>query len=118
MRIRIRIQQLKLMRIHADPDLDTDPDPKPWELVAGLLRPRLFPFGKLSKLKSAAQLFLLDEDLEPEPDQYRTDGSGFGRPKAYGSYGSGFGSGSQTLQKRGTTVPLGTSVGKCSTQCS
>jgi hypothetical protein len=24
------------------------------ELVAGLLRPRLFPFGKLSKLKSAA----------------------------------------------------------------
>jgi hypothetical protein len=25
------------------------------ELVAGLLRPRLFPFGKLSKLKSAAQ---------------------------------------------------------------
>ncbi len=26
------------------------------ELVAGSLRPRLFPFGKLSKLKSAAQL--------------------------------------------------------------
>jgi hypothetical protein len=26
------------------------------ELVAGLLRPRLFPFGKLSKLKSAAQV--------------------------------------------------------------
>jgi hypothetical protein len=26
------------------------------ELVAGLLRPRLFPFGKLSKAKSAAQL--------------------------------------------------------------
>ena len=26
------------------------------ELVAGLLRPRLFPFGKLSKLKSAAHL--------------------------------------------------------------
>ena len=25
------------------------------ELVAGLLRPRLFPFGKLSKAKSAAQ---------------------------------------------------------------
>jgi hypothetical protein len=25
-------------------------------IVAGLLRPRLFPFGKLSKLKSAAQL--------------------------------------------------------------
>jgi hypothetical protein len=24
------------------------------ELVAGLLRPRLFPFGKLSKAKSAA----------------------------------------------------------------
>jgi hypothetical protein len=27
------------------------------ELVAGLLRPRLFPFGKLSKLKSAAHPF-------------------------------------------------------------
>ncbi len=27
------------------------------ELVAGLLRPRIFPFGKLSKLKSAAQGF-------------------------------------------------------------
>jgi hypothetical protein len=27
------------------------------ELVAGLLRPRLFPFGKLSKAKSAAQLY-------------------------------------------------------------
>jgi hypothetical protein len=26
------------------------------ELVAGLLRPRLFPFGKLSKAKSAAHL--------------------------------------------------------------
>jgi hypothetical protein len=26
------------------------------ELVAGLLRPRLFPFGKLSKAKSAAQV--------------------------------------------------------------
>jgi hypothetical protein len=26
------------------------------ELVAGLLRPRLFPFGKLSKAKSAAQI--------------------------------------------------------------
>jgi hypothetical protein len=26
------------------------------ELVAGLLRPRLFPFGKLSKAKPAAQL--------------------------------------------------------------
>jgi hypothetical protein len=25
------------------------------ELVAGLLRPRLFPFGKLSKAKPAAQ---------------------------------------------------------------
>jgi hypothetical protein len=30
-----------------------------YELVAGLLRPRLFPFGKLSKLKSAAKVWLL-----------------------------------------------------------
>jgi hypothetical protein len=29
------------------------------ELVAGLLRPRLFPFGKLSKAKSAAHCLLL-----------------------------------------------------------
>jgi hypothetical protein len=48
------------------------------ELVAGLLRPRLFPCGKLSKLKSAAQLwiyigfnsypdpaFLVNADLDP-----------------------------------------------------
>jgi len=29
------------------------------ELVSGLLRPRLFPFGKLSKAKPAAQLVAL-----------------------------------------------------------
>jgi hypothetical protein len=31
------------------------------ELVAGLLRPRLFPFGNLSKLKSAAQRWILKQ---------------------------------------------------------
>jgi hypothetical protein len=36
------------------------------ELVAGLLRPRLFPFGKLSKAKSAAQfLFWEMRGLSP-----------------------------------------------------
>jgi hypothetical protein len=35
------------------------------ELVAGLLRPRLFPFGKLSKAKSAAHICILHiVDLE------------------------------------------------------
>ena len=33
------------------------------ELVAGLLRPRLFPFGKLSKAKSAAQLRLIVQTM-------------------------------------------------------
>jgi hypothetical protein len=28
------------------------------ELVSGLLRPKLFPFGKLSKAKPAAQVYL------------------------------------------------------------
>jgi hypothetical protein len=31
------------------------------ELVAGLLRPRLFPFGKLSKAKPAAQVRLVQK---------------------------------------------------------
>jgi len=31
------------------------------ELVAGLLRPRLFPFGKLSKAKSAAHVHIVED---------------------------------------------------------
>ncbi len=34
------------------------------ELVAGLLQPRLFPFGKLSKLKSAAQQYIYIKEAE------------------------------------------------------
>jgi hypothetical protein len=33
------------------------------ELVAGLLRPRLFPFGKLSKAKSAAHHVIIWDDM-------------------------------------------------------
>jgi hypothetical protein len=39
------------------------------ELVAGLLRPRLFPFGKLSKAKSAAHIhtFIQSQYIHPSP---------------------------------------------------
>jgi hypothetical protein len=52
------------------------------ELVAGLLRPRLFPFGKLSKAKSAAQPSFLNDLIKtmtgppPPPTQHNGGGGG------------------------------------------
>jgi hypothetical protein len=46
----------KSQNILKEQALNPEKDSRIKSLVAGLLRPRLFPFGKLSKLKSAAQL--------------------------------------------------------------